>query len=127
VPSAVLETALALRGVRYRFGGENPAVGFDCSGFVRYVFEQHSVRLPRTVTEQFLVGRNVDIELVSPGDLIFFSTVAPGASHVGIALDEGTFVHAPGSGSVIRIDRIDTPYWRTRLVGVRRLLALTVG
>ena len=127
VPSAVLETALALRGVRYQFGGENPAVGFDCSGVVRYVFEQHAVRLPRTVTEQFLVGRDVEIALISPGDLIFFSTVAPGASHVGIALDGGTFVHAPGSGSVIRVDRIDTPYWRSRLVGVRRLLALTIG
>jgi cell wall-associated NlpC family hydrolase len=127
VPSAVLETALALRGVRYQFGGEDPAMGFDCSGFVRYVFEQHAVRLPRTVTEQFLVGRDIEIGLISPGDLIFFSTVTPGASHVGIALDGGTFVHAPGSGGVIRIDRIDTPYWRTRLVGVRRLLALTIG
>ena len=125
--AAVLETALALRGVRYEFGGTDPRTGFDCSGFVRYVFEQHAMALPRTVTEQFLIGRDVEIGHVLPGDLIFFSTVAPGASHVGIALEAGLFVHAPGSGSVVRLERLDAPYWRSRLVGIRRLLALTIG
>jgi cell wall-associated NlpC family hydrolase len=123
--AAVLETALELRGVPYRFGGEDPG-GFDCSGFVRYVFEQHAVALPRTVTEQYLVGRDVGDDAIRAGDLIFFSTVAPGASHVGIAIDPETFVHAPGSGSVVRLERLDTPYWRTRLVGVKRLVALTI-
>ena len=124
--AAVLETALALRGTRYQFGGVEPTTGFDCSGFVRYVFLQHAVDLPRTVTEQFHVGQDVAGEGVSPGDLIFFTTVTPGASHVGIALDATTFVHAPGSGSVVRIERLDAPYWRTRLVGIKRLLALSV-
>lgn len=124
--AAVLETALSLRGIAYRFGGGNPRAGFDCSGFVQYVFQQHAVELPRTVTEQYLVGREIETGLVQPGDLVFFSTVAPGASHVGIAIDGETFVHAPGSGSVVRLERLDAPYWRSRLVGVRRLLALTI-
>jgi len=125
--AAVLETALALRGVPYQFGGVEPENGFDCSGFVRYVFLQHAVNLPRTVTEQYLVGRDVDVAGIVPGDLIFFTTVTPGASHVGIALDAGTFVHAPGSGSVVRVERLDAPYWRSRLVGVKRLLALAIA
>jgi cell wall-associated NlpC family hydrolase len=125
--TAVLETALGLRGTPYQFGGVVPETGFDCSGFVRYVFLQHAVDLPRTVLEQFHVGRDVAIEGVSAGDLIFFTTVTAGASHVGIALDASTFVHAPGSGSVVRIERLDAPYWRARLVGVKRLLALSVS
>jgi len=127
IAAAVLETALGLRGVPYQFGGAAPETGFDCSGFVRYVFQQHSLVLPRTVTEQFQVGRDVDTSGIQPGDLIFFTTVMPGASHVGIALDAGTFVHAPGSGSVVRLERLDAPYWRSRLVGVKRLLALTIA
>jgi cell wall-associated NlpC family hydrolase len=125
--AAVIETALGLRGVRYEFGGTAPDTGFDCSGFVRYVFLQHAVALPRTVTEQFLVGRDVDPAAIQPGDLIFFTTIAPGASHVGLALDPGMFVHAPGSGSVVRLERLDAPYWQSRLIGVKRLLALTIA
>ena len=125
--TAVLDTALALRGTPYQFGGVDPATGFDCSGFVRYVFQQHAVDLPRTVVEQFQVGRDVANDGISAGDLIFFTTVTPGASHVGIALDRTTFVHAPGSGSVVRIERLDAPYWRSRLVGIKRLLALSVA
>ncbi len=127
VAAAVLDTALGLRGVPYQFGGAAPETGFDCSGFVRYVFQRHSVVLPRTVTEQFQVGEEVGPDTIRPGDLIFFTTVTPGASHVGIALDAGTFVHAPGSGSVVRLDRLDAPYWKSRLVGIKRLLALTIG
>jgi len=125
--AAVLETALALRGTPYQFGGVDPATGFDCSGFVRYVFLQHAVDLPRTVIEQFQVGRDVASGGIAAGDLIFFTTVTAGASHVGIALDATTFVHAPGSGSVVRIERLDGPYWRARLIGVKRLLALSVA
>lgn len=118
----VLDTALALRGTPYVFGGDAPATGFDCSGFVRYVFEQHQIDLPRTVDEQFQIGREIRTDRIEAGDLIFFTTIAPGATHVGIALDHDTFVHAPGSGSVVRIDRIDAPYWRERMLGVRRVL-----
>jgi cell wall-associated NlpC family hydrolase len=125
--TAVLDTALALRGTPYQFGGADPATGFDCSGFVRYVFLQHAVDLPRTVLEQFQVGHEVTSDGISAGDLIFFATVTAGASHVGIALDPATFVHAPGTGSVVRIERLNAPYWRSRLIGVKRLLALSVA
>src|SRR5260370_42489705 len=81
----VAGTALSLRGAPYRNGGSDPA-GFDCSGFVRYVFSQHGVTVPRTVSELFRAGRQIADDQVQPGDLVFFATVAPGASHVGVAI-----------------------------------------
>jgi cell wall-associated NlpC family hydrolase len=112
--------ALGLQGVRYRLGGEEPAGGFDCSGLVRYVFQHHQLEMPRTVAEQYSVGRRVNTRDIRPGDLLFFSTTGRGATHVGIAIGEGEFVHAPGTGAVVRTDRYDAPYWRERVVGVRR-------
>lgn len=117
---SVVQMALGMRGVRYRLGGEEPARGFDCSGLVRYVFEQHQIEMPRTVTEQYRVGRRVNPRDLRLGDLLFFSTIGRGATHVGIVVGSGEFVHAPGTGEVVRVDRYDTPYWRDRLVGIRR-------
>lgn len=125
---AVADAALALLGVDYRFGGEDPARGLDCSGLVRFVFDRYQVAVPRTVDEQFGAGENVPRSgwsRVEAGDLIFFTTTAPGATHVGIALGPdrpGEFVHAPGTGGVVRVDRFDAGYWQPRIVGVRRLL-----
>jgi cell wall-associated NlpC family hydrolase len=124
-----VQTALALKGTRYRLGGQDPRNGLDCSGLVRYVFLQRNVTLPRTVDEQFGEGRSVDFDQIKAGDLLFFATTKPGletgsATHVGIATGPpaiGEFVHAPGSGSSVRIDRFDAPYWRARWVGARRL------
>ena len=121
---AIVQLALGFQGVPYRLGGEDPAGGFDCSGLVRYVFEQYRVDLPRTVADQYQFGRRVQADDVQAGDLLFFSTVGPGATHVGIALGPagpGEFVHAPGDGGAVRIEHFDSPYWRSRLVGVRRL------
>ena len=116
--AGVLSTALGLRGIPYRLGGSDLS-GFDCSGFVQYVLARHAVPMPRTVVEQFEVGdRPRDIE---PGDLVFFQTVGSKASHVGIAVDEFSFVHAPNSRGVVRIDRLDTPYWSDRFLGARRV------
>jgi len=117
----MLRTALALRGRPYRNGGADPS-GFDCSGFTKYVFGQQGVQLPRDVREQFTVGKAVALRDVGPGDLIFFTTISPGASHVGIALGGGAFIHAPSSTGVVRIEQIQAAYWATRLVGARRLL-----
>jgi cell wall-associated NlpC family hydrolase len=122
---AVMKTALALRGTNYRLGGETPASGFDCSGFVRYVFERHQVGVPRTVAEQYEFGRKIKIEDIREGDLVFFATTAKGPTHVGIAIgpaSPGEFVHAPGSGGAVRVEHFDTAYWRNKLVGVRRVL-----
>ena len=118
---SVTSTALALRGAPYRNGGSDPS-GFDCSGFVRYVFTQHGVVVPRTVTEQFHAGRQVDGAQIEPGDLVFFSTVAPGATHVGIAIGGDEFVHAPSGAGQVRVERMSAPYWATRFIGARRVL-----
>ena len=119
----IVAAALALRGTRYRLGGERPSTGFDCSGLVRYVFLEHQIAVPRTVAEQFHAGTKVPEKQIAPGDLLFFSTSPGGPSHVGIALDASTFVHAPGSGRVVRVERFDTPYWSSRFAGVRRISA----
>jgi cell wall-associated NlpC family hydrolase len=111
---------LSFQGVPYRDGGSDPA-GFDCSGLVAYVFEQHGLILPRTAAEQFSMGARVGRGSVEPGDLVFFSTIAPGPSHVGIAISGESFVHAPSSSGVVRVEPLDAPYWRSRFVGARRL------
>ncbi|MDQ3071107.1 MAG: C40 family peptidase [Acidobacteriota bacterium] len=116
---AVLSTAMGLQGVPYRLGGSDPATGFDCSGFVQYVLRQHAIRMPRTVIQQFDVG--AVSRAAEAGDLVFFQTAGSKPSHVGIALDSQTFVHAPNSRGVVRVDRLDTPYWSGRFVGARRL------
>jgi cell wall-associated NlpC family hydrolase len=115
----VAGTALALRGVPYRNGGADPS-GFDCSGFVWYVFGQHGVNVPRTVTQQFAAGEDPGRQLEA-GDLVFFSTVAPGATHVGILIGGDEFVHAPSSTGQVRVERLSAGYWSSRYVGARRI------
>jgi cell wall-associated NlpC family hydrolase len=117
----VAGTALSLRGAPYRNGGNDPA-GFDCSGFVKYVFGQNGVAVPRTVSEQFRAGRQVAGPQLEPGDLVFFATVSNGASHVGIAIGGDEFVHAPSSTGDVRVERMSASYWATRFVGARRVL-----
>jgi cell wall-associated NlpC family hydrolase len=118
--SSVVEHALRLLGTPYRDGGDTPS-GFDCSGFTRYVFGLAQVALPRLTQEQARVGEALRVKESRPGDLIFFTTVAPGASHVGIVIDGDRFVHAPTSSGVVRIESFATPYWKRRVVGVRRV------
>lgn len=116
---ALTSTALGLRGVPYRNGGADTS-GFDCSGFVWYVFGQHGLALPRTVPEQFRAAPPAT-EPLQVGDLVFFSTVAPGPSHVGIVIGGDQFVHAPSSMGVVRVERLSAPYWASRYVGARRV------
>jgi len=118
---SVAGSALGLRGTPYRNGGNDPA-GFDCSGLVNYVFAQNGVRVPRTVSEQFRAGRQVDPAQLEAGDLVFFSTVAPGATHVGISIGGDEFVHAPSGSGEVRVERLSGPYWATRFIGARRVL-----
>jgi cell wall-associated NlpC family hydrolase len=113
---ALTGTALSLRGTPYRNGGSDPS-GFDCSGFTQYVFSQHGIALPREVKDQYAAGQSVKPEEVVPGDLLFFTTVAPGASHVGISLGGDEFVHAPSSTGVVRVEHVNTQYWSQRFVG----------
>jgi cell wall-associated NlpC family hydrolase len=113
-------TALDLRGTPYRNGGADPT-GFDCSGFVWYVFGQHGLAVPRTVQDQFRMGETVSLADLRAGDLVFFSTTAPGASHVGIVIGGDSFVHAPSSSGVVRVERLGASYWASRFVGARRI------
>jgi cell wall-associated NlpC family hydrolase len=117
---ALSGTALSLRGAPYRNGGISPD-GFDCSGFVRYVYQQHGVAMPREVRDQFKVGKQIDRDRLEAGDLVFFSTVAPGASHVGIMIGGDQFVHAPSEKGVVRVESLSQQYWGSRFIGAKRV------
>jgi cell wall-associated NlpC family hydrolase len=120
--SEIIATALALRGTQYRNGGSEPSRGFDCSGLVQWVFAQHGAALPRETREQYEIGDKVDEDDVQAGDLVFFETVSKGASHVGIALGGGEFVHAPSSRGVVRVESYSkSEYWARRWIGARRI------
>ena len=120
---AHIASALALRGTPYLNGGSEPTRGFDCSGFVQWVFAQHGAALPRETRSQYDEGKKIDRDEVEPGDLVFFETVSRGPSHVGIALGAGEFVHAPSSRGVVRVERYTSDYWASRWVGARRITA----
>jgi cell wall-associated NlpC family hydrolase len=111
---------MGLLGVPYRNGGSDLR-GFDCSGFTQYVFATAGEHLPRETREQFMLGRPVPLGEQRAGDLIFFTTTAPGASHVGIAVGGDGFVHAPSSRGVVRVELLTMSYWSRRLVGIRRV------
>jgi peptidoglycan DL-endopeptidase CwlO len=117
----VVRTAMDLRGVPYRNGGSDLG-GFDCSGFTQYVFAQHALVLPREVKDQWEAGKKVSAKNVRAGDLLFFATTSRKVSHVGIALDDDTFVHAPSSNGVVRVEHLSAEYWKRRFLGVRRVL-----
>jgi cell wall-associated NlpC family hydrolase len=117
---AIAGTALGLRGAPYRNGGADPS-GFDCSGFIWYVFAQHGVAVPRTVSQLFHAGVDVSGDQLEAGDLVFFSTEAPGASHVGMAIGGDEFVHAPSSRGDVRVERMSARYWAARYVGAKRM------
>lgn len=117
---ALSGVALSLRGAPYRDGGDTPS-GFDCSGFVKYVYEQNGVAMPRQVRDQYKLGTSVSRDYLAPGDLVFFSTVAPGASHVGIVIGGDQFVHAPSERGVVRVESLSQDYWARRFIGARRV------
>ena len=121
--STIVATALALLGTPYRNGGADPEIGFDCSGFVWYVFATHGLAVPRNVTEQYRAGQPVEPDVLAPGDLVFFSTVAEGPSHVGISIGGDDIVHAPSSSGQVRVERLSAGYWSSRYVGAKRIAA----
>ncbi len=117
--------ALGLIGVDYRFGGETPEGGVDCSGLVRYVFQQVTgVTLPRTSKELSRLGNKVASADLAPGDLVFFDTRRFPFSHVGIYLGDNRFIHAPSTGSEVEISRLSESYWQKHFNGARRLVGV---
>ena len=121
--NAVLMRAISLVGTPYRYGGNTPEGGFDCSGLVNYVFrDMLDLRLPRTSRELAATqGPRIATDRLASGDLVFFGSVGQ-VSHVGIYVGEGRFVHAPNSGGTVRLDRLDGAWWREHYTGARRLL-----
>lgn len=120
IASRILATADTLVGIRYVYGGTSRS-GFDCSGFVGYVFRQHGISLPRTSLEQSKVGTPVSRGSLMPGDLVFFRTRGSRISHVGISLGGDRFIHASSGGGRIRKDTL-TGYYANRYAGARRVL-----
>ncbi|MDR1708671.1 MAG: C40 family peptidase, partial [Candidatus Accumulibacter sp.] len=115
---------LELVGINYRLGGTNPDTGLDCSGFVQIVFKDAVGKLlPRTAREQSEVGNVVEKKSdLKPGDLVFFNTMRRAFSHVGIYLGGDRFVHAPRTGSEIRVEDMSRGYWVKRYNGARRIV-----
>lgn len=118
----VLLNALSLTGVKYKYGGKSPETGFDCSGFVRYVFQQATnLTLPHGARAISQLGQAIPLEQLQPGDLVFFNTLKSAFSHVGIYLGDGRFIHAPSSGGGIKVVDMNDRYWANRFNGARRL------
>src|SRR5476649_2111251 len=114
--------AMSLVGVPYRWGGNTPEAGFDCSGLVRYVVDRAaSVNLPRTTADMSVRGESIEPDEVAPGDLIFFNTTGRPHSHVGIYVGKLRFVNAPSTGGTVRLDYLTNPYWAKRFDGIRRV------
>ncbi len=115
--------ALGLIGVKYKFGGNDPESGLDCSGLVRYVFQEVTgVTLPRTSKEMSGLGARVGVTDLMPGDLVFFNTRRFANSHVGIYIGDNRFIHAPSRGGDVEIATFSAGYWQKRFNGARRLV-----
>lgn len=115
--SAVIEEARSHIGTPYTWGGENPD-GFDCSGFIQFVFQQSGYTIPRTVSDIWNFATPIDSPSV--GDLVFFETYKPGPSHMGIYLGDGKFIHA-GESRGVEISELSLPYWEERYLGAKRI------
>lgn len=116
--------SLSMLGVNYKWGGNSPDTGLDCSGLVRFVYEETLGKvLPRRSVEMSREGESVDRHELKPGDLVFFNTLRRAFSHVGIYIGNNQFVHAPSRGKQVRVESMESSYWATRFNGARRLLA----
>ncbi|MBN8713905.1 MAG: C40 family peptidase [Xanthomonadales bacterium] len=126
---ALVDLAMSLRDIPYVSGGSTPSTGFDCSGFVRYVFARAiGMRLPANAASQFLAGLKVSRGRLKTGDLVFFHTSGKHRiSHVGIYLSNGRFIHAPTSGKTVEVSSLNETYWSRRFAGARRPAAIVAA
>lgn len=121
--SEITSYALSLIGVDYKFGGNSPEQGLDCSGLIRYVFQQATgISLPRTAREQARVGESVAVDKLQPGDLVFFNTRRFQFSHVGLYIGDNRFIHAPSTGGSVEVVSLEKPYWQKAFNGARRVI-----
>ncbi|MBI5918426.1 MAG: C40 family peptidase [Nitrosomonadales bacterium] len=122
IVDSLLGKANELIGTPYRNGGASPLTGFDCSGFVSYLFKSNlDVTLPRSSKDMSRVGESVEKDELKPGDLLFFKTVKRGISHVGIYMGNGQFIHSPWLGRSVEIAHLNYAYWSKRFVVAKRL------
>jgi len=120
--SDLVATTLGFLGVPYRRGGATLETGFDCSGFVKYMFENTlGLVLPRSAAQQAAATEKIDSSELKPGDLVFFNTMRRTFSHVGIYVGNGKFIHSPKPGGEVRIEDMKTSYWARRFDGARRV------
>ena len=121
--SEITTYALSLIGVDYRFGGNTPDQGLDCSGLIRYVFQQATgLSLPRSAREQARVGESISKDKLQPGDLVFFNTRRFQFSHVGLYIGDNRFIHAPSAGGAVQVVSLDNAYWQKAFNGARRIV-----
>ena len=121
--SDLVVTAMGFLGVPYRRGGTSVETGFDCSGFVRAIYEQTvGLILPRRANEQAAATQKIDRQELQPGDLVFFNTLRRTFSHVGIYIGDNKFIHSPKPGAQVRVEDMGLPYWSTRFDGARRVV-----
>lgn len=116
----IISTAKKFIGTPYVYGGESPK-GFDCSGYLQYVFKKNNIDLPRTADKQYELGRKVPVKKLQPGDLVFFATDAKEISHCGIYLGQDQFIHSSSSRGV-RIDKLDNVYWQKYFVSGKHII-----
>ncbi len=120
--AGMVEQAMGLLGVPYRRGGNNESTGFDCSGFVRHLYEKSVGQiLPRRAVDQAQATEVIDRDELKPGDLVFFNTMRRAFSHVGIYVGDGKFIHSPRAGKVVNIEDMRSAYWQKRFNGARRV------
>ena len=120
--SDLVGNAMGFLGVRYKRGGNSAETGFDCSGFVRAIYEQTvGLLLPRRADQQAATTTVIDKKELQPGDLVFFNTMRRAFSHVGIYVGDGKFIHSPRSGSEVRVEDMRQTYWQRRFDGARRV------
>lgn len=118
----LLLSAMSLIGVKYTWGGNTPESGLDCSGFIRYVFQNSmNMTLPRTAVEMANTGKTIDKTELKPGDLVFFNTLGRTFSHVGIYLGDNRFIHSPRAGRSVEVANMGQSYWTKRFTGARRI------
>ena len=120
--SELVVNAMGFLGVPYKRGGNSAETGFDCSGFVRAMYEQTvGLLLPRRADQQAAATQVIDKKELQPGDLVFFNTMRRNFSHVGIYVGDGKFIHSPRSGSEVRVEDMGVAYWKRRFNGARRV------